>query len=114
MEQLFQRVDTVFLRANNFERAFRWYNETLGLPVIWRTDVIAAFKVGDKSPITLVKKDAVAEQHPLCHFFAEDIARTHEELQKRGVSVGPIRDYGTVQLFDFTDSEGHLMNVCHY
>jgi catechol-2,3-dioxygenase len=114
MEQLFDRMDTVFLRVSDFEQAFNWYHETLGLPVVWRTDMIATFQIGDKTPMTLVKQDAVADEHPLFNFYAADIQKAHETLQQRGVSVGTMRDYGTVQMFDFTDMEGHVLNVCHY
>jgi catechol-2,3-dioxygenase len=114
MDQLFDRMDTVFLLVSDFEKVFEWYHETLGLPVVWRTDMIATLKAGDKTPITLVKKEAVADSHPLFNLYAPDIRKAHETLQQRGVSVGPIRDYGTVQMFDFTDIEGRVLNVCHF
>ncbi|WP_213412169.1 VOC family protein [Xylanibacillus composti] len=115
MEQpLFERMDTVFLRVRDFEQAFAWYHHTLGLPVIWRTDMIAALRAGDKTPITLVKQDAVAEPHPLFNLYTSNIQQTYERMQERGIAVGPLRDYGTVQTFDFTDAEGNVLNVCHF
>ncbi len=114
MDQVFDRIDTIFLQVDDFERAFEWYHKTLGFPVIWRTDIIAALKAGDRTPITLVKKGAVSERHPLFNFYAPDIQKAHDTLRERGVSVGEIRDYGTVQIFDFTDIEGHVLNACHF
>lgn len=76
--------------------------------------MIAALKAGDKSPITLVKHDAVADTHPLFNFYTADIQQTYERMKERGIAVGPLRDYGTVQTFDFTDSEGNVLNVCYF
>ncbi len=113
-QQWLERMDTVFLRVHDFERACAWYHETLGMPVIWRTDMIAAFRAGDKTPLTLVKHDAVADTHPLFNFYTANIEQAYTYMKEQGIEVGVLRDYGTVQTFDFTDSEGNRLSVCHY
>ncbi|MFD2673362.1 VOC family protein [Marinicrinis sediminis] len=114
MEALFQHMDTVFIRVKHFERAVQWYESKLKLSVIWRTDLIAAFRAGDKTTITLVQKDVVPDPFPIWNLYTPNIVHAHQVMTENGIKTSPIRDYGTVQMFDFTDVEGHLFNVCHY
>lgn len=109
-----ERIDTVLLRVPDLERTVRWYTETLGLKIKWRTDLIATLKAGDGTPITFVPQDAVKEECPFFNFYTSDLREAYEEMKLLGVEVGPIRDYGTVQTFDFRDDSGQLLNVCHF
>lgn len=115
MEKAFlERIDTVFLRVPNLEQTLAWYLEHFGFSVKWRTDVIATLQIGGTTPITLVQQDTVAEEYPLFNFYTEDIEDAYDRMTSAGIRTTPIRDYGTVQLFDFWDEDGHVSNVCHY
>ncbi|WP_164931398.1 VOC family protein [Longirhabdus pacifica] len=114
MQGLLERIDSTFLQVEDMERACQWYHDTLGFPILWRTDIIIALKVGDKTPLTLVKKGTVPANHPPFHFFTSNIEKVRDAMIENNIQVEEIRDYGTVQLLDFIDSEGNHLHVCQY
>ncbi|WML46653.1 VOC family protein [Neobacillus sp. PS3-34] len=119
MLSLFTRIDTVFLKVQDFESAIAWYSQVLGFTVRWRDDNsgYAALNVGE-TPLTLVRKSnedetAVNSIVPF-NFFVSDIEGAYEHLLQNGVKVGPIQGDGNVKWFKFQDLEGNPLEVCHF
>ena len=48
----------------------------------------------------------------MCVIFRQKLKKGHEELERRGVSAGPIEDGGDTQFFEIRDSEGNLIQIC--
>ncbi|MEX0662959.1 MAG: VOC family protein [Balneolaceae bacterium] len=113
MEKLFQKVDTVFVTVKNMEKICTWYEETLGLELIWQNDFISILSTGDGTPVTLLHKKDENGEHPLFNFLTPDINKAHNHLKKSGVYVEPIIDEKELKTFDFKDPEGNRLNVCY-
>lgn len=56
MSTLFKRIDTVFLKVNDFEKAIDWYCSVLGFTLRWKHEAggYAALNIGE-TPLTLVR-----------------------------------------------------------
>jgi catechol-2,3-dioxygenase len=119
MSKLFKRIDTVFLKVRDFDKAIQWYGEVLGLEVRWRHDEggYAALNVGE-TPLTLVRmspNDEAAQDGRISfNFYVPDIHQAHQHLKDHGVDVGEIVDYGDVLSFNFSDLDGNQLGVCYF
>ncbi|GAA4726486.1 VOC family protein [Brevibacillus fulvus] len=115
MSELFQRIDTVFLEAADFEASIKWYIENLNLSIRWRDERMCTFHAGGQTPFTLLCKDAIKNGvYPVFNLYANDIYKAHRVLSANGVDVTPIKDYGSVLAFDFRDLHGNLFHVCNF
>ncbi|MFE8702787.1 VOC family protein [Cytobacillus sp. FJAT-54145] len=115
MTGIFKRIDTVFLKVNDFEKAIEWYSHVLGFDVRWRDDQggYAALNIGE-TPLTLVRSDREKVESPTVYFnfYTENIEEAHKHLTENGVVVGPIEEDINVKWFKFKDLEGNELEVC--
>jgi catechol 2,3-dioxygenase-like lactoylglutathione lyase family enzyme len=56
MDAIFKRIDTVFLKVKDFDRAIDWYSNILGFTVRWKDEEggYAALNIGETA-LTLVR-----------------------------------------------------------
>jgi catechol 2,3-dioxygenase-like lactoylglutathione lyase family enzyme len=116
MSQLFKRIDTVFLQVSDIDESIKWYTETLGFNLRWfdNENGYAAINVSE-TPLTLVRvKEVKPATHNPFNFYTSDINKVHEELNKKGVEVEDIVDYGNVLSFNFKDLDGNTLGVCYF
>lgn len=119
MPALFQRIDAVFVRVKNLEKAIEWYTKNLGLSVRWRNDEggYAAIEIGGM-PITLeaVKDIEGFKPYEEAAFiiFARDIEEAHGSLTSLEVETGPIETLYDVRWFNFKDQDGNTIKVCNF
>jgi catechol 2,3-dioxygenase-like lactoylglutathione lyase family enzyme len=103
-------TDFISLPTRDFERAERFYGETLGLPRTDDTDFVA-FETGNVR-VLLVDPDAIGvEFAPNQNGFAlrvADVAEARGELESRGVRFfGEIVDTGVREMAFFADPDGN-------
>jgi catechol 2,3-dioxygenase-like lactoylglutathione lyase family enzyme len=117
MSNLFKRIDTVFLKVADFEKAIDWYQTVLGFSVRWVDEKggYAALNIGE-TPLTLVRSTTVepASSKVSFNFFTPDIHSSHQHLLNNNVEVEPIQEDGNVKWFDFKDLEGNHLGVCFF
>jgi catechol-2,3-dioxygenase len=117
MSMLFKRIDTVFLKVKNFEKAIKWYSDVLGFSVRWVHEEggYAALEIGE-TPLTLVRANEnfkpVMEAY--FNFYVPDLNDVYKHLKSYDVEVTDIVDHGDVQTFDFKDPDGNTLSVCHF
>jgi len=119
MAAVFKRVDTVFVRVLDLEKAITWYADNLGLSVKWRNDEggFAAMDIGG-APITfeLVKDRESFKPYEEAPFilFTDNLEEAHAALSSKSVEVGPIEQLYDVKWFWFKDQDGNLIKVCNF
>ncbi|MGE5633367.1 MAG: VOC family protein [Caulobacteraceae bacterium] len=119
MAELFQRIDTIFIKVRDMDKAVEWYTKTLGLKLKWRNDEggYAAIEIGG-APITFVlDKDnenfRPYEESPFI-IYVRDIEEARNSLTAQNVQAGPIETLYDSKWFWFKDPDGNVARVCHY
>jgi catechol 2,3-dioxygenase-like lactoylglutathione lyase family enzyme len=119
MAELFQRIDTVFIKVRDLDKAVEWYTKILGLKLRWKNDEggYAAIEMGG-APITfVVEKDSEKfkpyEDAPFI-IYARDIVEAHNSLHSQNVEVGAIETLYDSKWFWFKDQDGNVERVCYY
>lgn len=112
MNNLFKKIDTVFVTVTEMESAVEWYSNCLGLKPIWQDQHISVMGTGGETPVTIIQQNTSEEEHPLFNFLTDDIEKAHQHLREKGVKVDPITETDILKTFDFLDPEGNRLNVC--
>lgn len=116
MEQLFKRIDTVFLTVQNLNEAIEWYTGVLNFSLRWKHGNYAALNIGE-TPLTL-RQAETADFKPLkeafFNFYVENIELVYQHLLDNGVEVEEIKKEDDVQWFRFYDRDGNALEVCHF
>ncbi|MBM6616427.1 VOC family protein [Bacillus suaedaesalsae] len=116
MSELFKRIDTVFLKVIDFDKAIDWYCTVLDFTLRWKDEKggYAALNIGE-TPLTLVRSsDKAKGTNVTFNFFSPDIEAVHHHLRKHDVQVEPIHDEAGVKWFAFDDLEGNPLAVCSF
>jgi catechol 2,3-dioxygenase-like lactoylglutathione lyase family enzyme len=117
MPTFFKRIDTVFLKVTDFQKAIDWYSTVLGFSVRWVDEKggYAALNVGE-TPLTLVRSTPSdpAYSRVSFNFFTPDIEGAYQHLLESDVYVEPIQADGNVKWFKFKDLEGNPLEVCYF
>jgi methylmalonyl-CoA/ethylmalonyl-CoA epimerase len=110
------RIHQISMRANDVERAIRFYRDTLGVPFLFAAPPQLAFF--DCAGVRLMlSTPEPGFDHPgsVLYFAVEDIAAAHAVLKTRGVTfrtephrIATLADR-EVWLADFHDSEGNTL-----
>ena len=107
-----QKVGQIGIPVKNIERATAFYQEKLGLPLLFNTDTMAFFDcAGVRLLLTLPENDQFAHPSSVIYLQVADIKTKYEELLSSGVQfigephvVAKIGDTETWMVF-FKDSE---------
>ncbi|MBT2683335.1 VOC family protein [Bacillus sp. ISL-37] len=107
-----QKVGQIGIPVKNIERATAFYQEKLGLPLLFNTDTMAFFNCeGVRLLLTLPENEQFAHPSSVIYLQVEDIKAKYEELLSGGVNfigephvVAKISDTETWMVF-FKDTE---------
>ncbi|GAM15250.1 VOC family protein [Mesobacillus selenatarsenatis] len=107
-----QKVGQIGIPVKNIERATAFYQEKLGLPLLFNTDTMAFFDCeGVRLLLTLPENEQFAHPSSVIYLQVEDIKAKYEELLSGGVEfigephvVAKIGDTETWMVF-FKDTE---------
>lgn len=120
---LFPKVDTVLLRVRDLEKSRAWYEAKLGLRpgFVGKKERLVVYKVGEGdttftiyelNPGEKLSPKNVSQTHPI--FYSRDIKIDHETLKARGIQPDVIHEDEGGAWFRFFDSDGNLLEACHY
>ncbi|NKE04485.1 VOC family protein [Mesobacillus selenatarsenatis] len=107
-----QKVGQIGIPVKNIERATAFYQEELGLPLLFNTDTMAFFDCeGVRLLLTLPENEQFAHPSSVIYFQVADIKEKYEELLSNRIQfigephvVAKIGDTETWMVF-FKDSE---------
>lgn len=119
--ELFERIDGVFLPVKELEESIKWYETVLGLKLLYKWPGGAGFKVGNgESLLGLIE---VNEFQPaffkskdgIMHYFnfkTYDVERSRDILRERGIETTEIFDEGNIKILYFNDLNGNYLGLC--
>jgi glyoxylase I family protein len=120
-ENLFERIDGVFMPVTDLQRSINWYKDVLGLTLLYTWEGGAGFKVyeGD-SLLGLIQVNELVpaffkSQESKMHYFnfkTLNIENSCEILENRGVHIAEITDAGSIKVAYFNDPDGNLLGMC--
>ena len=117
--QLLNGVDFITVPTQDYDRAAKFYGETLGLPFgkRWGNMPAGEFETGNLT-IAVMQSDAFglepqSNSHPL-EFRVEDFDSAKSELESRGVEFkGEVIDSGFCKQGFFEDPDGNTLAIHH-
>jgi lactoylglutathione lyase len=87
MSSLFRNVDCVSLYVDNLDDGLAFYQEKLGLKLLWRAKNSLGLGMDeDKTEVVLVD-----EHNPSANFYVEDVEKASEKIVEAGgkITYGP-------------------------
>ncbi len=116
---IFKRIDTVFVKVKNLEKASEWYETVMGFESTWK-DIAGgyvSFAVGETA-LTLARvpegEELKVSETPAFNFYASDVQEAHRYLVEKGVNTSEITIDADVKWFSFEDVEGNKLEVCSF
>jgi catechol 2,3-dioxygenase-like lactoylglutathione lyase family enzyme len=108
-------IKAIALSVTNFDRALRFYTETLALPPAFEDGKQVGNKLGDA--VLLFKTNWYAPPsdalNPRVTIETDDARSTEATLRSRGVTISdPVEAYGESQIGSFLDTEGNKLWFC--
>lgn len=111
---IIQEIRQIAVPIKKIESAVEFYKEVLGLPLLFQTETMAFFECnGQRILLSLPEKEEFANASSVLYFKVEDIKKSVEQLNEKGVSfidqphvVAKMDDIETWMTF-FKDSEGN-------
>jgi catechol 2,3-dioxygenase-like lactoylglutathione lyase family enzyme len=110
-----QNVKAVALAVTNFDRAIKFYTETLSLRPAFEDGKQVGNHLGNT--VLLLKADAGAQPsanlNPRITIETADANSAQATLRERGVVIAdPVQRYGAAMVGSFLDSEGNKLWFC--
>ena len=106
------------LSVTDFDRANKFYGETLGLPPEYENKEKVGYLVGETILMLKANWDFLPTEapNPRVTIEAEDARETEKRLRARGVVISdPVQVYDEVHYVgSFLDSEGNKLWFCSY
>ena len=110
----FMYIDTVNIKVEDLEKTVTWYTKTMGFQLLWRDDYIACIDTGNRSRLTFIQRDSLPGPASVVNIYTDNVEKAHEYVKTKTIDVSDIRDYGSVRLFVFSDTEGNKITMCQY
>ncbi|MCH7761961.1 VOC family protein [candidate division TA06 bacterium] len=112
---ILEKMDLVWYRVTNWERAKKFYGETLGLSTHICIDEAGWAEYGPQnSPrlaIHFIPNTKISPGGGTAAFKVKDVVKTKEELEKKGVRCDEIREDSPVKICNFYDPDGNLLQI---
>lgn len=110
-----RRIKAIALSVTDFNRALRFYTDTLELPPAFEDGKQVGNKLGDA--VLLFKTNWYASPsdalNPRVTIETDDAQSTEATLRLRGVTISdPVETYGESQIGSFQDTEGNKLWFC--
>ncbi|MCM3710653.1 VOC family protein [Sporosarcina luteola] len=81
-----KKIGQIGVPAKNIERATAFYQEQLGLQLLFNTDTMAFFDCdGVRLLVSLPEKEEFANSSSVLYFHVEDIKQAFEEYKEKGI-----------------------------
>jgi catechol 2,3-dioxygenase-like lactoylglutathione lyase family enzyme len=117
--QLVNGVDFIAVPTQDYDRAAKFYGETLGLPFgkRWGNMPAGEFETGNLT-IAVMQSDAFGMEfkphtHPI-EFHVDDFEAAKAELESRGIEFrGEVIDSGVCKQTFFADPDGNTLAIHH-
>ena len=110
----FINIKAIALPATDFERALRFYTDTLSLRPAFEDGKQVGNHLGDA--VLLFKTDAgqpSTNLNPRVTLQTDDARKMEAALRQRGVTIAdPVETYGSATVGSFLDSEGNKLWFC--
>ena len=90
--------------VTDLDRAKRFYEETLGLELLWENPASVRFAYGGGTQLSIFRRAPSTADHTLAHFEVSDIEAVVRELEQRDVAF---IDYGDGPL----QTTGHIAQI---
>jgi predicted enzyme related to lactoylglutathione lyase len=109
-------IGQIAINIHDVERAIDFYQNKLGLPMLFRAGNLAFFQSG-QTRLMLDKTKDPKFQHPssILYFFTPDLVTTHAQMKARGVEfidephlIAKLPDHDLWMTF-FNDTEGNTL-----
>lgn len=108
------------IRIADLARAREFYENTLGLEVIWDQPGELLLRAGKNSRLYLYEGPLSVAEHTVAYFYVADIRSAVGELAQKGITfeqypdlktdeMGIARDNQGIQYAWFKDPEGHIL-----
>jgi catechol 2,3-dioxygenase-like lactoylglutathione lyase family enzyme len=120
-QNLFERIDGVFMPVIDLQKSIEWYKDKLGLTLLYTWEGGAGFKVyeGD-SLLGLIQVNEIVpaffkSQEGKMHYFnfkTMNIENSYKILKDRGVQVSEIIDAGSIKVAYFHDPDDNMLGMC--
>ncbi len=115
---LLQGIDTLIIRVSDITASSRWYQDNVGLKLVWEDTAmkLVVLDTGGPTSLTLWQTDQKIENkrdtaaYPIFRTPHAEAARTG--LLKKGVRADEIIDDGTVRYFQFFDPDNNVLEAC--
>lgn len=113
---MFSGFSHVMLWVNDFDRAFKWYTETLGCTVLFSAAPHYASLRLEAAGVNLALHPTETGGKdvgfgPMPYFRTDNIEETLKALEEKGIKVGKIQQEGPTKFASFWDSEGNALGV---
>jgi hypothetical protein len=115
-------TDSIVLSYSDVNAAKRWWAtafdcKEVAVPPDWDEPLPsdAALRLpGSDAPTVLLSSRSEgreSSEHPIV--FTGKVRKAHEYLQGRGVVTGAIREESGTEIFEITDPEGNIIEICN-
>jgi predicted enzyme related to lactoylglutathione lyase len=106
----------VMMWVNDFDRALKWYTETLGCKVLFAESPHYASLRFEQAGVNLALHPSDADGKdvgfgPMPYFKVDDIDATLKALAEKSVKVGKVQQEGPTRFASFWDSEGNALGL---
>ncbi len=115
---VFEGIDTIIIRVSNYLLSKKWYEEKLGLEVIFEdhNSKLVAFETGSPTSLTIwqtnEKVKVLSERNSFPVFRTSDAEKTFIELSKKEVKTELLIEAEGIKFFRFYDLDGNLLEAC--
>lgn len=115
---VFEGIDTVIIRVSNYLVSKKWYEEKLGMEVIFEdhTSKLVVFETGSPTSLTIWQTDEKTapqkERNSYPIFRTSDAAASRNELVKKEVTVDELVEAEGIKFYRFYDPDGNLFEAC--
>lgn len=113
---MFERIDTFCVRVKDIEKSSQWYEESLGLQVIFKGKGYRVLRVGNGSvPLTIEEGEtnpSSNQSYPI--LYSKEIEKTYKKLKEQNVRTSDIHHDEDNHYFDFFDPDHNKLQVCFF
>lgn len=105
------KLRRTILFTPNMEAMSAFYGEKLGLKRVAEEKGWREFAAGAACVALHSGPASPGRKGPKLSFLVEDVAAARAELAARGVKLGPVRNFGALDLCDFKDPDGNPVQL---
>lgn len=113
---MFTGFSHVMMWTTDFDRALKWYTETLGCKVLFSAAPHYAALRHEQAGVNIALHPSESGGKdvgfgPMPYFKTDNIEATLKALEAKGIKVGKIQQEGSTRFASFWDSEGNALGV---